>query len=82
MSNLDIQQSGDFLARPDVIRENHVMAVPLHTMYINFARPMKVLANPHPRTPAMAAGLKLRHYRRDRRRCDREASVNLEGSGF
>jgi hypothetical protein len=26
-------------------------------MYVNFARPHKSLANPHPRTPAMAAGI-------------------------
>jgi hypothetical protein len=26
-------------------------------MYYNFARPHKTLANPYPRTPAMAAGL-------------------------
>jgi len=26
-------------------------------MYRNFAAPMKVLANPYPRTPAMAAGI-------------------------
>lgn len=26
-------------------------------MYVNFARPHKSLANPYPRTPAMAAGL-------------------------
>lgn len=26
-------------------------------MYINYGRTMKVLANPYPRTPAMAAGL-------------------------
>jgi hypothetical protein len=37
--------------------ENHAAAVPIHFMYTNFARPMKVLANPYPRTPAMAAGI-------------------------
>jgi IS1 family transposase len=37
--------------------ENHAAAVALHYMYVNFARPMKILANPYPRTPAMAAGL-------------------------
>ena len=37
--------------------ENHAAAIALHFMYVNFARPMKVLANPYPRTPAMAAGL-------------------------
>ena len=26
-------------------------------MYMNFARPHKSLANPYPRTPAMASGL-------------------------
>jgi hypothetical protein len=31
--------------------------VALHFMYMNFARPHKSLANPYPRTPAMAAGL-------------------------
>jgi IS1 family transposase len=37
--------------------ENHAAAVAIHFMYTNFARPMKVLANPYPRTPAMAAGI-------------------------
>lgn len=37
--------------------ENHAAAVALHFMYVNFARPHKSLANPYPRTPAMAAGL-------------------------
>ncbi|MDD5338083.1 MAG: IS1 family transposase [Dehalococcoidales bacterium] len=32
-------------------------AVALHYMYYNFARPHKALANPYPRTPAMATGL-------------------------
>ncbi|MFC2060133.1 IS1 family transposase [Chloroflexota bacterium] len=31
--------------------------VALHFMYYNFARPHKTLANPYPRTPAMAAGI-------------------------
>jgi hypothetical protein len=35
----------------------HAAAVALHFMYVNFARPHKSLANPYPRTPAMAAGL-------------------------
>lgn len=35
--------------------ENHAAAVALHYMYSNFARPHKSLANPYPRTPAMAA---------------------------
>jgi hypothetical protein len=37
--------------------ENHAAALAIHLMYTNFARPMKVLANPYPRTPAMAAGI-------------------------
>jgi len=37
--------------------ENHAASVALHFMYMNFARPHKSLANPYPRTPAMAAGL-------------------------
>jgi IS1 family transposase len=37
--------------------ENHAAAVALHFLYMNFARPHKSLANPYPRTPAMAAGL-------------------------
>jgi hypothetical protein len=37
--------------------ENHAAAIAIHYMYVNYARPMKVLANPYPRTPAMAAGL-------------------------
>jgi IS1 family transposase len=36
---------------------NHAAAVALHFMYVNFARPHKSLANPYPRTPAMAAGI-------------------------
>jgi hypothetical protein len=32
-------------------------AVALHFMYYNFARPHKTLANPYPRTPAMASGI-------------------------
>jgi hypothetical protein len=31
--------------------------IALHFMFYNFARPHKTLANPYPRTPAMAAGL-------------------------
>ena len=34
--------------------ENHIAAVALHFMFY-FARPHKSLANPYPRTPAMAA---------------------------
>ncbi len=37
--------------------ENHAAAVALHFMYMNIARPHKSLANPYPRTPAMAAGV-------------------------
>ncbi|MFC1980342.1 IS1 family transposase [Chloroflexota bacterium] len=37
--------------------ENLEHAVALHYMYYNFARPHKTLANPYPRTPAMAAGI-------------------------
>jgi hypothetical protein len=36
---------------------NHAAAVSLHFFYMNWARPHKTLANPYPRTPAMAAGL-------------------------
>ena len=35
--------------------ENHMLAVALYFMHYNFARPHKTLANPYPRTPAMAA---------------------------
>lgn len=37
--------------------ENHACAVALHFMFMDFARPHKSLANPYPRTPAMAAGI-------------------------
>jgi IS1 family transposase len=37
--------------------ENHMYAIALHFMYYNFARAHKSLANPYPRTPAMAAGI-------------------------
>jgi len=37
--------------------ENHTLALALYFMYYNFARPHKTLANPYPRTPAMAVGL-------------------------
>jgi len=37
--------------------ENHILALALYFMYYNFARPHKSLANPYPRTPAMASGL-------------------------
>ena len=32
-------------------------AIALYFMQYNFARPHKTLANPYPRTPAMAAGV-------------------------
>jgi len=37
--------------------ENLEYAVALHFMHYNFARPHKTLANPYPRTPAMASGI-------------------------
>ena len=37
--------------------ENHTLALALYFMYYNFARPHKSLANPYPRTPAMASGV-------------------------
>ncbi len=37
--------------------ENHMFAIALYFMHYNFARPHKTLANPYPRTPAMAAGI-------------------------
>ncbi|MGA7087706.1 MAG: IS1 family transposase, partial [Candidatus Dormiibacterota bacterium] len=37
--------------------ENLAAAVSLHFMHYNFARTHKSLANPYPRTPAMAAGV-------------------------
>jgi len=37
--------------------ENLEHTVALHFMYYNFARPHQSLANPYPRTPAMAAGV-------------------------
>jgi IS1 family transposase len=37
--------------------ENHVLALSVYFMYYNFARPHKTLANPYPRSPAMAAGI-------------------------
>jgi len=37
--------------------ENLDHAVALRFMYYNFARPHKTLANPHPRTPAIASGV-------------------------
>lgn len=37
--------------------DNHMAAIALHFLHYNFARPHKTLANPYPRTPAMAAGV-------------------------
>lgn len=37
--------------------DNHIAAVAIHFMHYNFARPHKSLANPYPRTPAMAIGV-------------------------
>jgi IS1 family transposase len=37
--------------------ENLIASVNLHQMHYNFARAHKTLANPYPRTPAMAAGV-------------------------
>jgi IS1 family transposase len=37
--------------------ENHIASVAIHFMHYNFGRPHKTLANPYPRTPAMAAGV-------------------------
>lgn len=37
--------------------ENHMFAIALHFMFYNFARVHKSLANPYPRTPAMATGI-------------------------
>src|SRR5271166_1317117 len=37
--------------------ESHAASVAIHFMHYNFGRPHKSLANPYPRTPAMAAGI-------------------------
>jgi len=37
--------------------EDHAAAIAIHYIYVNYGRTMKVLANPYPRTPAIAAGL-------------------------
>ena len=37
--------------------ESHAASVALHFMAYNFVRPHRTLANPYPRTPAMAAGV-------------------------
>jgi hypothetical protein len=36
---------------------NHIYALALYFLHYNFARIRKILANPYPRTPAMAAGI-------------------------
>jgi IS1 family transposase len=37
--------------------ENHILALALYFTFYNFVRPHKSLANPYPRTPAMASGI-------------------------
>jgi IS1 family transposase len=37
--------------------QNHAASIAIHFLYMNYGRPHKSLANPYPRTPAMAAGL-------------------------
>jgi len=37
--------------------DSHMAAIALHFLHYNFARPHRTLANPYPRTPAMAAGV-------------------------
>jgi hypothetical protein len=37
--------------------DNHMAAIALHFLHYNFARPHTTLADPYPRTPAMAAGI-------------------------
>ncbi len=37
--------------------DNHMAAIALHFLHYNFARPHQTLADPYPRTPAMAAGV-------------------------
>ena len=37
--------------------ENHMYAIALYFMHYNFVRPHGTLANPYPRTPAIAAGV-------------------------
>jgi IS1 family transposase len=37
--------------------DNHMAAIALHFLHYNFARPHTTLADPYPRTPAMAAGV-------------------------
>jgi len=37
--------------------DNHILALALYFMHYNFVRPHQTLANPYPRTPAMAVGI-------------------------
>jgi hypothetical protein len=37
--------------------DNHMAAIALHSMHYNFACPHTTLADPYPRTPAMAASV-------------------------
>jgi hypothetical protein len=37
--------------------DNHMAAIAMHCLHYNFARPHKTLADPYPRTRAMAAGI-------------------------
>jgi hypothetical protein len=37
--------------------QNHAASIAIHFLYMNYGRAHKSLANPYPRTPAMAAGL-------------------------
>ena len=37
--------------------DNHIAAIALHSQHYNYVRPHKTLANPYPRTAAMAAGV-------------------------
>jgi hypothetical protein len=37
--------------------ENHIYAIALYFMYYNFVKTHKTLANPYPKTPAMASGI-------------------------
>jgi IS1 family transposase len=37
--------------------QNHMFAIALHYMYYNFCKTHRSLANPYPRTPAMASGI-------------------------
>jgi hypothetical protein len=58
--------------------ENHAAAVALYTLHYNFARQHKSLANPYPRTPAMAAGVADHIWT-----CgNRGARLNLSAAGY